>query len=92
MRSRSGQNGRRLHLILAVVAAIGLEFDVFCNPFAPTFIIHWIMSSTDDPREAPATESGEANLCDSTDASADWPSRAGTGRGRLLPKVDRDSS
>jgi hypothetical protein len=48
---------RHLHLLVAITAAIGLEFDVVCNPYAPTIILHWLTSHVDSPLSA-ANDSG----------------------------------
>lgn len=60
------QKSRPFHLIAAVMAAIGLEFDVVCNPFAPTLIIHWIMSSHAVSQTNPTTESWDSDLLEWT--------------------------
>ena len=47
---------RRLDLVVAVLALVGLEFDVLCNPYAPTLILHRLMSSHRDSHPTPATD------------------------------------
>ena len=43
------------------MALIGLEFDVLCNPFAPTLILHWVMSSHGDSHPTPASDPRESD-------------------------------
>ena len=70
---------RRLHLVIAIMAAIGLEFDVLCNPFAPTVILHWLTSFVDSPENQvndslPSATAGIADaraVSDETSESSD---------------------
>ena len=56
---------RRLHFVFAAMALIGLEFDILCNPFAPTVLIHMFMSShvnSEANRAISSREAGQVEL------------------------------
>ena len=64
------KKNRRLQLVIAITALIGLEFDVLCNPFAPTLILHRLMSSCVDSQQTPADDSWEFELFDLADLAS----------------------
>jgi hypothetical protein len=65
MGSPSREKSRRLSFFIAIMAVIGLEFDVLCNPFAPTMILHWLASVHVDPKESALADTYENELIDS---------------------------
>jgi hypothetical protein len=62
---------RCFRFLIALFAVIGLEFDVLCNPFAPTLILHWLMSSRLNPPTSAEDVAWEYDLFDLLDASSE---------------------
>ncbi|AGA29965.1 hypothetical protein Sinac_5844 [Singulisphaera acidiphila DSM 18658] len=65
MGSFHGKKGRFPHLLIAILAVLGLEFDVLCNPFAPTLILHRILRPFDS-QESVTADGEDQDPVDST--------------------------
>jgi hypothetical protein len=82
---------RRLPLVIAVVAMIGMELDVLCNPFSPLQILNWLQPTDRDAGETRSPSVAVASDGGSGDASFEKSTlRAGpSGRPKRGPRLDR---
>ena len=74
---------RRLQLILAILAMMGMEWDVLCNPFSPLQILRWLRACelNETVAKGPAAVKAATSADDGTPAgqestdgrNARWP-------------------